>query len=45
MHAGDALWRLYGGIALLERLYPTDPRASALAGKLREYAGFVGSHI
>jgi len=45
MHAGDALWRLYGSIALLEQLYPTDLRVSCVVTELRHCAGVVGAHI
>ncbi len=45
MHAGDALWRLYGSIAMLEQLYPTDARVSFLAGKMRECVSVIGAHI
>ena len=45
MHAGDALWQLYGNIAMLERLQPANAQMSFLAGKMRECAGLIGSHI
>jgi hypothetical protein len=45
MHAGDALWQLYGAIAMLERLQPANAQTSFLAGKMRSCAGVVGSHI
>jgi len=45
MHAGDALWRLYGSVALLERHYPADARIGALAAKMREFAWAIGAHI
>lgn len=45
MHCGDALWRLYGSIALLEQLCPTDARVSCVAAELRHCAGIVGAHI
>lgn len=45
MHAGDALWWLYGSAAMLEQLHPTDARVSFLAEKMRSCVGIVGAHI
>ena len=45
MQAGDALWRLYGLTAVLEQLYPTDPKVGCLAAEIKNCTGSIGAHI
>ncbi len=45
MHAGDALWWLYGSISVVERLYPTNAQVSHLVSEMRRCAGVIGAHI
>lgn len=45
MHAGDALWDIYGHIAILERQYPADPVIAHIVGQIRFDLQTLGAHI
>lgn len=45
MHAGDALWYLYGGLTVLDRKHSDDPDHLMLIQRMRECVGIIGAHI
>lgn len=45
MHAGDALWYMYAGLAVLDRKHSDDPDYLILIQRMRECTGVIGTHI
>jgi hypothetical protein len=45
MHAGDALWYLYGGLAVLDKMHAEDADHLLLVHRMRECVAIIGQHI
>lgn len=45
MHAGDALWFIYAGLAALERRQASEPRALIMLQRMRECAKTIGEFM